>query len=220
MSRPCWGSASHEGATCVHDSRHKQRHRSPDARPRPHTHSERGFGCSGRSESPPSLIQDTEPILMGCWVRDAVVRCMRARTGEAWVWCTCAFAAAAARGQAGSITISISADQPEAPSNPGLSPGSHTPQLGLILPSSLLAAEQQRTVCVCLYMGVLCGCRGQLVDFVLGVEICPLKPPGDHWAVGLWDNADTHKLEIWRVTNWPKWWRYKQLFDQWPHNWL
>lgn len=84
---------------------------------------------------------------------------------------------AAARGRAGSIT-SISVDQGEAPSNPGLSPGSRTPQLGLILPSSPQPAEQPRTlVCVhvfvCVYVDVWCGYGGQLANFVLGVEIPP-----------------------------------------------
>lgn len=85
---------------------------------------------------------------------------------------------AAARGWARGITISISVDQGEAPSNPGLYPGSRTPQLGLILPSSLQPAEQRRTlVCVhlfvCVYMGVWCGYGGQLANFALGMEIPP-----------------------------------------------
>jgi len=71
------------------------------------------------------------------------------RVSDSYVY----MAQAAARGWAGSITISISVDQGEAPGNPGLSAGSHTLQLGLILPSSLQPAEQLRTllcVLVCL----------------------------------------------------------------------
>lgn len=81
---------------------------------------------------------------MGCCVHETVLRCMCAwewRVSDAYAYT----AQAVARGWAGSITISISVDQGEAPSNPGLSPGSHTPQLGLILPSSL-PAEQQRAL--------------------------------------------------------------------------
>lgn len=84
------------------------------------------------------------------------------RASDAYVYT--AQAAAEGMGRAGSITISISVDQGEAPSNPGLSPGSHTPQLGLIPPPPFNQQNNReywcvRNVFVCIYVWVcVCVC--------------------------------------------------------------
>lgn len=140
-------SASAGGATCAHNSRHKQQCGNPDARPRPHTHSERDTTFLQWEKWITALVDSGYRTyiygLLCSWNHTPLHVCM----GVVCIWCVCC-SQLGGGGWAGGITISISADQREAPSNPGLSPGSNTLLLGLIVPSSLLAAEQQWAVCV------------------------------------------------------------------------
>lgn len=114
------------------------------------------------------------------WLKLNLATCVRGG-----VACSGSYMAqAAGRGLAGSITISISEDQGEAPSNPGLSAGSHTSQLELILPLLPPTRRTTENTAVSLKMGVCCGCGvgwGAISQLcTLDGDFPSLKPPDDH----------------------------------------